>query len=509
VQLQAAIGEAETTNDEMKSAIEEYQSANEELQSANEELETSKEELQSINEELQTLNTELNSKNDTLMRLNSDIQNLLESTQIATIFLDNEMRIKEFTPTMTQLFRLRASDRGRPIADIVTRLAVGDFRDDIEKVMRELSVAEREVQVAGDGAAYVMRIRPYRTIEGAVDGVVITFVDITERKKAENVLAEHAAIVEFTQDAMIGLTFDGYVRSWNPAAARLYGYSAKIAVGQPISFLAADGGTDEQAALLKQARSGKVAGPIETVQRRRDGREVDVEVTVVPIRADDDAVVGIAVVARDIAERRHGEAHRITLMRELSHRVKNTLSTVQSIAMQTLQSTPTPQTFQDAFVARLLALSNTHDLLMHSEWQGAELRDLVAAEMAPYRIDRHTRWKIEGADIQLDPKMALALSMAFHELATNAAKYGALSSSGGRVEVSWQSAESEIGPRLRVRWVESGGPAVAKPTRKGFGTRLISDGLAQELDGSVQLDFDPAGVQCTIDVPLSPPEAQT
>src|SRR3546814_356087 len=155
----------EGSNEELKSANEEYQSVNEEFQSTNEELETSKEEQQSVNEELQTVNAELNSKNEALGRANSDLLNLFESTQIATLFLDNDLRIKSFTPAMTDIFHLRDGDRGRPITEIVARLTYGDLKRDVKKVLRTLSVIEQEVRIPHDGATFIMRIRPYRTVD--------------------------------------------------------------------------------------------------------------------------------------------------------------------------------------------------------------------------------------------------------------------------------------------------------------------------------------------------------
>jgi two-component system CheB/CheR fusion protein len=183
-QLQATISDLETTNEEMKSSAEEYQSVNEELQSTNEELQTSKEEMQSINEELLTVNAEMMAKNDLLANLNSDLQNLLDSTQIATIFLDEDLRIKNFTPGMADIFSLRESDRGRPLTDIVSLLAYADLRRDVTKVLRELTVLERELELHDRGSSFVMRIRPYRSIERVIEGVVITFVDVTERRQA-------------------------------------------------------------------------------------------------------------------------------------------------------------------------------------------------------------------------------------------------------------------------------------------------------------------------------------
>ncbi len=501
-QLQIAIDEAETASEEMKSSAEEYQSINEELQSTNEELETAKEEMQSINEELQTINAELSSKNDQLTQLNGDMQNLLESTQIATIFLDDELRIKSFTPAATDIFHLRDHDRGRPITDIAARLDYQDLRDDVAKVMLQQSLLERELRTSGDDAAFIMRIRPYRRMDQVIDGVVITFVNITERTRAELMLREHAAMIDFSPDALLGLGLDGAVRSWNPAAERLFGYKAADAVGRSVSFLAAADRHPEQMDLIARARSGNVAGPIETVRRRRDGSDVNVELTVMPILDSRGTVVSIAASARDISERTHAEIHRLLLQHELSHRVKNALATVQSIAQQTLRQSLGIEAFQETFVARLMALSHTHDLLMRSEWQDAALYDVIEAELAPYQSNGQLPWTAVGQNVRLDSKAALAIGMAVHELATNASKYGALSVPGGRIEMSWEKRGAGDEQRLHFRWVESGGPAVVEPPHKGFGTRLIAEGLAFELDGDVQLDFDPAGIRCTIDIPL-------
>jgi two-component system CheB/CheR fusion protein len=499
--LHTAVEEAEALAEEMKSAGEEYLSVNEELQASNEELETAKEEMQSVNEELQTINTELGCKNETLARLNSDMQNLLESTHIATIFLDSGMLIKGFTPAVADIFRLRAADLHRPITDIATTLAYSGLSLDVSRVMRDGLLIEREVEVGGGGPAFIMRIRPYTTAGGAADGVVITFVDITERKRAETVLREHAAIVEFSQDALVGINLDGTVRSWNPAAEKLFGYGPDDVLGGLVSLLAAAGRSAEQDAMFGHARTGEVAGPAETVCRRRDGTGVDVELTVMPIRSGG-SVVALAAEASDISERKLADARRTLLRRELSHRVKNTLASVQSLAAETLRTAETLTGFRDVFLARLAALAKTHDILMRQRWEHAALRDVVEAELAPYQGSPDARWTAAGEDIQVLPDAALAFGMAFHELATNAAKYGAFSVAGGRVAVTWQKLGEDGVQRLHVLWAESGGPAVAEPPARGFGSRLIGGGVALALDGNVTLDFNPAGVRCGFDVPL-------
>ncbi|WP_262028962.1 PAS domain-containing sensor histidine kinase [Microvirga sp. Mcv34] len=209
---------------------------------------------------------------------------------------------------------------------------------------------------------------------------------------------------------------------------------------------------------------------------------------------------GISV---DITERKKAEEHRELLINELNHRVKNTLATVQSIASQTLRNSDNPEAARTAMEARLLALSRAHDVLTRENWEGAGLIEIVRGAMAPYRHERENRLHMEGPDVRLSPRMALAIAMALQELATNAVKYGALSNSGGEVRVAWLVTQTSE-KRLHLTWSESGGPTVAIPQKRGFGTRLIERSLAQDLNGEVQITFAPAGVICTVDAPIAP-----
>ncbi len=188
--LEAALDETNEAIEDLKSSNEEFQSINEELHSSNEELETSKEEMQSINEELQTVNAELSNKNQMLVRVNSDIQNFFESTHIATLFLDENLCVRNFTPTVTDLFHLRESDKGRRVTEVANRLNYDSLESDVRETLKRLTVIEREVTLSESNATFVMKIQPYRTVQKAVEGVVITFVDITERKRYEVALQE-------------------------------------------------------------------------------------------------------------------------------------------------------------------------------------------------------------------------------------------------------------------------------------------------------------------------------
>ena len=190
------------------------------------------------------------------------------------------------------------------------------------------------------------------------------------------------------------------------------------------------------------------------------------------------------------------------LVSELNHRVKNTLATVHSIALQTLRHTPDMGKFRDAFVSRLRALSTAHDLLAKESWRGVSLADLAGAELAPYRADNGAHAQLVGEDLHLDAKTGLALSLALHELATNAGKYGAFTRSEGRVTLEWTTFERDDQRWLRMVWTESGGPEVMAPGSRGFGSRLLTEGVGYELGGDVSLEFPRSGVVCTITVPL-------
>ena len=216
---------------------------------------------------------------------------------------------------------------------------------------------------------------------------------------------------------------------------------------------------------------------------------------------------------RDVAERTwsaveraRSDARQRLLINELNHRVKNTLATVQSVAAHSF-SIGDPNAARAAFEARLFALSKTHDVLTRENWEGANLRDIVQEALAPYQRDNIERIRIRGESIQLPPRVALPFAMALHELSTNGVKYGSLSAEAGELQIVWNLIKTDEGPQLSLTWTETGGPLTRKPTRKGFGSRLIERGLSRELGGSVTLDYRPAGLVCNFRFPL--PEAET
>lgn len=504
MQLTATIDELATANEELKSANEEYQSVNEELQSSNEELETAKEEMQSVNEELQTINVEMSGKNDMLARLNSDFKNLLDSTQIATIFLDDKLRVKSFTPGMTGLFHLRDADRGRPITEIVARMGYNDIPRDVKTVKDTLAVIEREVRVAEDNSTFLMRIRPYRSQENVIDGVVITFVDITHRKQHDEIRARLAAIVDSSQDAIIGHTLEGVITSWNAGAEAIFGYTAKEAVGKPFSFLLSKDQYDDMSHILAALKDGKEIGHFEIERTTKAGNKIDVSMNVSPVKDDDGTIISASTIAREFTERKIAEDHKNLLIAELDHRIKNTLSIVTSLISQTLKNSTSPEIFAKTIEGRIQALSRVHRLLTQNSWDRAELGSVIEAELSPYRSENKNRIIFNGnPNIILMPKATLTLAMAFHELATNAAKYGALSTADGKVDISWTVQGTTDKPQLAIEWNETGGPPVKTPSRRGFGSHLIERAVTYELQASVDRVFRPEGLHCRIAFPMT------
>ncbi|MEQ1754406.1 MAG: chemotaxis protein CheB [Micropepsaceae bacterium] len=503
--LREAVDELETTSEEMKSSNEEFQSVNEELQASNEELETAKEEMQSINEELRTVNSEMQDKNAQLMRLNGDLRNLLDSTQIATIFLDRDLRIKSFTPGMTELIHLRESDLGRPVTELVSRLNYDGLEQDVKSVLVTLDMIEREVRIGNEGAGSVllMRIRPYRTVKNVVDGVVVTFFDITSQKLLENALTESerrlSAIINQAAAGVAETDFKGTFTLCNPLFCRLTGRTKTELKALRIQDITHPGDWPRYSILFEQLLKDGPGFDVDARYIRPDGSVIWVRNSVSSIAGAAGHASRVLSVVVDITEHKFAESHRELLLHELSHRVKNTLAIVQSIAMQTSPGATSVEAYRAAFLSRLMSLARTHNLLQTSDWQGALLRDVVMCELAPFKTDA-LRWTVDGTDVLLDANTALALGMAIHELSTNAAKYGALSGSVGHVAVGWTLTSCDGRRLLKLVWTESGGPSVVASRRKGFGTRLISEGLALQLDGKIRHEFEPSGVECTIEI---------
>jgi len=297
-------------------------------------------------------------------------------------------------------------------------------------------------------------------------------------------------------------TFEGrgVVRSPDITADPRYGHSAPYH-GMPEGHLP----VRSYLAAPVIGRSGEVLGGLFFGHPDTDVFDDASEAVLVGLAAQ--AAVAIETVrlhrdmARELEERRRSETRHKLLLNELNHRVKNTLATVQSIAYQTQRSARTPVDFRNAFESRLMALSQTHNLLTEQGWQGAGLAQVLEAEFEPYDTESG-RFIFEGGPaLRLSPKAAVAIGMAAHELVTNAAKYGALSNARGSVSVGW-SVSPDPQPILTLTWTERDGPTVNEPEHRGFGRRLLEQGLANELSGEVAITYDPAGLHCVMRLPL-------
>ena len=296
--LQTTIEELETSNEELKSTNEELQSSNEELQSTNEELETSKEELQSVNEELVTVNTELQNKIDELSQANNDMNNLLAGTGVATVFLDNELIIQRFTPTATEVINLIQTDIGRPMGHIVSNLDYDGLVEDVKAVLDTLAPKKVEVQTT-DGRWYLMNILPYRTLENAVEGAVITFVEITEVKRLQD-LSRLAVVVRDSNDAITVQDFEGNILAWNSGAERMYGWSEAEALEMNIRDMVPESKRQETLAFVEQIASGEDVVSFETQRMTKDGRVMDVWMTVTKLINEADVPYALATTERDV-----------------------------------------------------------------------------------------------------------------------------------------------------------------------------------------------------------------
>ncbi len=302
--LQTTIEEMETSQEELKSTNEELQSTNEELQSTNEELTTSKEELQSLNEELMTLNSELQVKNDEFSLANNDLRNLLNSTQVPTLFLDDHLIVKRFTNQAAKIFNLIAGDVGRPLTDIVSHLQYGTLVQDVQAVLETLVFQEKQLRTH-EGRWFTMRIMPYRTLENTIEGVVLTFNDITELKQLEIVLKEKeqlrllAMVVKDSNEAYVLQDLDGKILAWNRGAERLYGWTEAEALGQEIRLIIPESKQEEHNRCVQRLRDGGALEAFETQRRTRQGGLLEVRASFTGLADEAGRLIALALHAKD------------------------------------------------------------------------------------------------------------------------------------------------------------------------------------------------------------------
>jgi PAS domain S-box-containing protein len=375
---------------------------------------------------------------------------------------------------------------------ILARIRRGEHIDHYETVRRRKD---------GGLVDIALTVSPLMDAEGKIVGASKIARDITERKRAEQALrareAELENVISRTPFMLIRCSPDLRYRFVSPAYAAMLGRRREDFIGKPIVDIIGEEGFETILPHIKKVLDGERAEYEGEVHYQNIGRRF-LHGVYTPDTDDRGEVNGWIASILDITERKRAEAQRDLLIAEVNHRVKNTLATVISIANQSFSEGQSFEDAQRSFNSRIRALAQSHTRLADANWSGISLETIIRDETAPYRNSSNV--SILGPDVVLNPKCAVSLGMAIHELTTNAAKYGALSTKNGAIKVSWHSAPSDN--EVRITWIECGGPTVRPPRRSGFGRRLLERALASDLNGTVKLDFRKEGLTCLIAFPL-------
>ena len=451
---------------------------------------------------------------------------ILELLPVATCICDLEGRIVQFNQRAVEIWG-RTPERGQTHEQFTaaSTFYAADGRklpeSRVNQVLRTgVAIRDEEVGVDrmdGGRITVLLNIDPLLDARGKMVGVINCIQDITERKhvldaldrsqqdlqqqeQRWNATYEHAAI------GIVEIDAEGRFLRVNEAICGITGLTREQLLGWRLFARTHPDDRDTDEELYRRQVRGELGFySIEKRFVRPDGRVIWCAIRSSTVQdAQGHFLYGVRVV-QDVTERKDAEERQKRLIDELNHRVKNTLATVQSLANQTARANLSPDAFRKAFEGRLIALSQAHDQLTRGHWKSADLRDIVTAATAPYLARVQEQLVLEGDAVTVTPRAGLTLALAFHELTTNAAKYGALSAPSGRIEVRWSVVRNPSGaPMVRIDWRELGGPAVEQPERQGFGTRFIVGSIAGELQGTAQLHFEDEGLRCTMEIPLDP-----
>jgi PAS domain S-box-containing protein len=366
----------------------------------------------------------------------------------------------------------------------------------------------------GTRATFIPFPTPLFDASGTLVGAVNTLVDITERRQAEQRICESevryrelAAIVESSDDAVLTKDLNGVIRSWNQGAERLFGYTAEEVIGKPVTILIPAERQDEEPTILARIRRGERIDHYETVRQRKDGSTLDISLTVSPVRNPEGKVVGASKIARDITSRKRAEQQQRLLLREMDHRVKNLFALASGVVALSARAAETPEELSSAVRNRLVALSQAHALTLPVMSTGdrriersTTLHAVIQTIFLPYegQTDGGTSLvTVSGPDIPLAGSMVTTFALLLHEFATNAAKYGALSTPAGRVDISC----SESGGQFTLTWQERGGPRIdSHAGSEGFGTMLARTTVKDQLRGEILRDWQPEGLTIRLSV---------
>jgi PAS domain S-box-containing protein len=454
-----------------------------------------------------------------LLRSEEHLRLAAEAAGIGTWEVDPQSGARHWSAHFRAILGVAPNEPADPA--LFTSLIHSDDRDRIVALYRNAYAganegryaAEFRIRRASDGELRWVSTRGRIFFEDGNRPVrgIGAIIDVTGRKQAEQALRESEERFRLAADAFQGGVFEldaasGHIVRSDTHYALVgeepgaippdrHAWYARIHPEDRLSFDAAIRPVYEGDALQYEA---------EYRVRHRAGHWVWIWHRALALRDAEGRLRRIIGSLIDVTDRKLAEERQQLLIDELNHRVKNSLATVQSIAVQTLRGAGSIEQARDGFEQRLIGLARAHDVLTRGNWEGAALDEIVARAIEPFERAPGPRFVVDGPAVMLPPQGALAFSMALQELATNAVKYGALSVENGTVEISW----SRAGRRLRFRWAERDGPVVTPPERRGFGSRLIERSLAQDLDAEVCLSFDPKGVVCTVSAPLAGPSLQ-
>lgn len=394
--------------------------------------------------------------------------------------------------------------------------------DDRDQLFRAMQAALRAQQPVRLTARYRSAAGEYRVLETDARprfsakreflGMIGVNTDITDRVRAEQALRlseeRFRLAVEAAPSGMLMTDGSGRILLLNANAEALFGYGREELIGRHVEVLVPEGFRDADPGFRQDYHEDPAARPMgagrDLFALRKDGTELPVEIGLSSIATPDGVLVIAAIL--DISSRKAAEAQRALLLAELNHRVKNTLAVVQALAHQTFRHVASPEA-RRSFEGRLAALAAANDMLTREDWDSALLARL-AADVLHAGTSGGERVALAGPRVLLSPTQAVALTLALHELFTNALKYGALSNDSGRVDVAWQLAEDDAGTRLHLTWTETGGPPVSAPDRRGFGSLLIERALGQDCGATVTIDYAVTGLICSIEAPLAAPAGE-
>ena len=313
-----------------------------------------------------------------------------------------------------------------------------------------------------------------------------------------------AAIVESSEDAIISKSLEGIITTWNKSAERVFGYTADEAVGRPITMLIPEDRLDEEPRILTKIRSGERVDHFETIRRRKDGTLVDLSLMISPIRNSGGEIIGASKIARDISDRKHAAQHQDLLLREMHHRVKNLFAITGSIITLAARTAQTPAELATGMKDRLIALSRAHEMTLPSfvggeafVEQSTTLFALLSNLLSPFE-DKEGRWQLHGEDAPVSADRVTSLALLFHEYATNAVKYGALSVAEGRLDVTLSSRPDSF----EITWMESNARlGIVSPSKhNGFGTTL-EQMVVRTLNAQISRDWHPNGLVIRLTLP--------